>query len=139
MTLFLGWQVRWGAFTILLMLLSFAVAVSIVMVRGQNLSCSCFGLLYQERVGWHTLVRDVMLIVLGSLVFVVEDGSFSIIKSINDGFTPVMIIYVTFVSLLVVVSLGLGIISKRGYLFPNMEHSASVVDETIHSKNDGRA
>lgn len=46
------------------MVASFMVAVAIAMVRGESLTCSRFGLLYRERVGWETQSRDAFLGVL---------------------------------------------------------------------------
>lgn len=115
--LFLGWQAQWGALIVIVMLLSFMVAVSIVMARHQNLSCSCFGLLYQEKVGRRTLIRDVVLLLMAVVIFIFDDGSSSVITSISIGFSTGMIVYVTAIVIISLISLGLGIISIKGYLF----------------------
>ena len=46
-----GFLVTWASLAVVAMLLSFMLAVGIAMARGDSLSCSCFGLLYRERVG----------------------------------------------------------------------------------------
>lgn len=51
-----GFYSNWAALTVAAMLVSFMVAVGVAMVRKLNLSCSCFGLLYRERVGWSTQI-----------------------------------------------------------------------------------
>lgn len=45
----------------LLLLLSFAIALSINIVRGRAVPCHCFGAASTSRIGWHSLVRDVLL------------------------------------------------------------------------------
>lgn len=117
LTLLLGWQVKWGALGIILMLSTFAVAVSVVMARHQNLSCSCFGLLYSERVGWHTLVRDALLALMGVLILVLEDGTVSIVTSVTDGFTPVTAVALAAAILMIIASVLLALLTKTGYLF----------------------
>jgi len=46
----------------LLLLISFALALAINAGRGRAIPCYCFGADQQHRIGWHTLVRDVVLL-----------------------------------------------------------------------------
>ena len=70
-----GFQAQWAALVAMAMLVTFMAAVGIAMARGLELSCSCFGLLYRERVGWGTQVRDGILLAIAALVLLFEDGS----------------------------------------------------------------
>lgn len=62
---------REAAVVIATLLTVFMIAVGAAMARRIHLSCSCFGLLYEERVGWSTLARDAVLLgmALGIMVF----------------------------------------------------------------------
>ncbi len=73
-----GFYAGWAAVAVVVMLLSFMAAVGVVMFRGENLSCSCFGLLYRERVGWPTQVRDAFLLLLALFVLFADDGTLSL-------------------------------------------------------------
>ncbi len=70
-----GLYPQWGAGASIAMLLAFMVAVGWAMARNLNLSCSCFGLLYRERVGWQTQIRDGILLAMALVVFVGDDGT----------------------------------------------------------------
>ena len=63
-----GYGARWAALAVLMMLVSFMAAVAIGMARKQNLTCTCFGLLYRERVGWNTQARDAILALMALAV-----------------------------------------------------------------------
>lgn len=45
-----------------LMLSSFAIAVAVVVRQGREIGCHCFGQASTDRVGWHTLGRDLLLL-----------------------------------------------------------------------------
>lgn len=47
-----GYQIRFATLVVIAMLIGFMVVVGVAMLRKLNLSCSCFGLLHRERVGW---------------------------------------------------------------------------------------
>ena len=67
--LILGYQSRLAAVIALALLTTF-VAVSIAaIVTKRNLNCACFGLLYRERIGRSTLLRDAVLLALAGLVY----------------------------------------------------------------------
>ena len=73
-----GFYSTWASLAVVVMLLSFMTAVGTAMARGQSLSCSCFGLLYRERVGWSTQIRDGVLLAIALLVLLRDDGSLTI-------------------------------------------------------------
>ena len=73
-----GFYSTWASLSVVVMLLSFMTAVGTAMAHGQSLSCSCFGLLYRERVGWSTQVRDGALLAMALLVLFRDDGSLTI-------------------------------------------------------------
>ena len=58
----------WAALLVVGMLVSFMIAVGVGMIRKLNLNCNCFGLLYRERVGWSTQVRDGILLTMALLI-----------------------------------------------------------------------
>lgn len=70
-----GVYTQWAAFGVAVMLVVFMVAVGVAMARKLNLSCSCFGLLYRERVGWSTQVRDGILLAMALFILLAEAGS----------------------------------------------------------------
>ena len=76
--LFLGIYAVWASLGVALMLLSFMVSVGMVMHRGQHLACSCFGLLYRERVGWTTQFRDGLMLLMALAVLIADDGSLAL-------------------------------------------------------------
>ena len=67
-SLLTGFGVRWAALAAAFLLIAFMVVVGIAMIRRLNLNCSCFGILYRERVGWRTLIRDTILLGIASAV-----------------------------------------------------------------------
>ncbi|MDE2718615.1 MAG: DoxX family membrane protein [Chloroflexota bacterium] len=69
-----GVYTAWAALGVAVMLGVFMVAVGVAMVRKLNLTCSCFGLLYRERVGWSTQIRDGVLLALALFIFVADTG-----------------------------------------------------------------
>ena len=95
------------------MLVSFAIAVTIVMLRHENLSCSCFGLLYQERVGWPTLVRDLVLV--GSAVYIlIADSGATTISTLISGEAPIgSVLPLTVTAIALVGSVALAVFSAR--------------------------
>jgi len=67
-----------GAGIALVLLLSFMIAVASAMLRHLDLDCSCFGLLYRERIGWSVLARDGILAGLALGALLVESGRFAL-------------------------------------------------------------
>jgi peroxiredoxin len=52
---------RWGALGSLVVLIIFALAIVIALVRGRRPQCNCFGQLHSAPVGWKTLARNLLL------------------------------------------------------------------------------
>ncbi len=60
----------------LLLLISFAIALGINAARGRTISCHCFGSSASNHVGWHSLIRDLILFPLVSwLLWVASFGN----------------------------------------------------------------
>ncbi|MGI8915237.1 MAG: MauE/DoxX family redox-associated membrane protein [Chloroflexota bacterium] len=57
-----GFFLAVGAGLTVLMVVSFTVAIVINAARGRAPACHCFGESQVSRVGWHTLVRDLLLL-----------------------------------------------------------------------------
>ncbi len=60
-----GFFLAVGAGLVVLMLVSFAIAIAINAQRGRAVACHCFGEDSASSVGWHTLVRDLVLLLPG--------------------------------------------------------------------------
>ncbi len=60
------------------------IAVAIAMVRKLNLNCSCFGLLYRERVGWSTQIRDGILLVMAFFIVSMETGDLTLTNMLAE-------------------------------------------------------
>lgn len=58
-----GTATQVGAALASLLLISFAIAVGINLVRGRDLDCGCFGEGRGTRVGWYLLMRDTSLFI----------------------------------------------------------------------------
>lgn len=71
--LLIGVLAEIAAAAVILLLTSFMIAVGVAMWRRTNLECSCFGLLYRERVGWSTQIRDAVLLVMTVPIFLAEE------------------------------------------------------------------
>lgn len=69
-----GFWMRLGAAVILALLATFVLATALAMARRMNLTCSCFGLLYRERVGVGTVSRDLVLVGLAAQILLGEGG-----------------------------------------------------------------
>lgn len=76
--LFGGYSAKPAAIAATVMLAMFMVVVGVAMIRRQDLQCGCFGLLYQERVGWGTQVRDGLLVALSLIVLLWNDETLAL-------------------------------------------------------------
>ena len=112
--LLLGWNVAWAAGGVLIMVASFMVAVAVAMARGESLTCSCFGLLYRERVGWKTQSRDAFLGVL-ALGTIMNAGSVVPVWEMALHGSLSSYVGVLLTVLMATASLGLGYVSVRGW------------------------
>ncbi|MBM3934463.1 MAG: DoxX family membrane protein [SAR202 cluster bacterium] len=72
-----GVQPRLAAAISAIFIVAFMVAVAVAMARKFNLTCTCFGLLYREKVGWKTQARDAVLLAMAVYVVILEDGTLS--------------------------------------------------------------
>ena len=79
-----GFYTEWAALGVAVMLVVFMVAVGVAMARKLNLTCSCFGLLYRERVGWSTQIRDAILLAAALFILVAENGGPTIADMIAE-------------------------------------------------------
>ena len=101
----------WGSLTVGLLLVAFMVTVGTAMARKQNLSCSCFGLLYREKVGWHTLYRDAILLGMAALVFLSTPATSLLEINLTPGSINVFFLQAVFL----LVALSLAWIAGRGW------------------------
>lgn len=60
----------WGGLAALALLVVFVAGIAANMVRGQAPDCHCFGQLSSEPVGWHTLIRNLVLILVAGLLLI---------------------------------------------------------------------
>ena len=73
--LVLGVQTKLASPVALLMLGSFVIAMVTAIARKQHVECTCFGLLYREKVGWSTVLRDAVLAALAVAVWLLPPWS----------------------------------------------------------------
>jgi uncharacterized membrane protein YphA (DoxX/SURF4 family) len=62
--LLIGLLTKSAAFLLALLLISFAIAVSVNLARGREMDCGCFGRVVREKISWRTLVRIAVLLAL---------------------------------------------------------------------------
>lgn len=60
----------WGGLAAIVLLVVFVAGIAANMVRGQAPDCHCFGQLSSEPVGWHTLIRNLVLILVAGLLLI---------------------------------------------------------------------
>jgi uncharacterized membrane protein YphA (DoxX/SURF4 family) len=82
--LFAGVAITIAASVALILCASFAVASIYAMKRRLNLGCSCFGLLYRERVGTTTVARDLLLMLLCGGILAWDHGRFALFRLVTD-------------------------------------------------------
>jgi hypothetical protein len=78
MSLLSGVLVALGAGVAALLFASFAIAAVSAIARHLSLSCACFGLLYHEKIGWGTVVRDAVLLSMAIEALLFDRGRFSL-------------------------------------------------------------
>ena len=79
-----GFYTEWAALGVAVMLVTFMIAVGVAMARKLNLTCSCFGLLYRERVGWSTQIRDGILLAVALFILVAENGGPTVADMLSE-------------------------------------------------------
>jgi uncharacterized membrane protein YphA (DoxX/SURF4 family) len=67
--LLLGILVRGSSLLITLLLCVFALAISISIARGLDISCGCFGTTVARKVGWNALGEDVLMLAGSVLLY----------------------------------------------------------------------
>lgn len=69
-TLILPISAWWGALSALILLLLFVAGIGSNLARGRQPECHCFGQLHSSPAGWPTLLRNVVLAALASVIVV---------------------------------------------------------------------
>ena len=82
-----GWYSRFGALLVMAMTVSFIIAATIALVRHQNIACSCFGLLYRERISVFTLIRDFIILGISLFVFLFIPDINHMLAVFTNGFS----------------------------------------------------
>ena len=95
------------------LLVIFMSAIGVAMVRKQNLNCSCFGLLYRERVGWGTQTRDGILVILAASLAITNDESLALHELAHQLGRPLTMITILFTASVVSAALAGGLIGSR--------------------------
>jgi len=80
--LIIGIYIKISSYVLILMNISFIIAISINIIRGNIIDCGCFGRLFSEKIGWRLLFRDFIL--LGLLLCILSEKKF--IYSIQKSF-----------------------------------------------------
>ena len=103
-----GFYPTWASLVVVAMLLSFMAAAGVAMARGLSLSCSCFGLLYRERVGWSTQIRDGILLAMALCVLVADSGELTLARMVAEPGRVSHALGLTFAA----VALGAGLVAS---------------------------
>jgi hypothetical protein len=68
LSIFSGTAVRLDVIIMVLLLISYMLAVSINMARGRPLECNCFGSIRRQQIGWQLLLQDGSLVLTASVM-----------------------------------------------------------------------
>ena len=79
-----GTYPRWAALVVAGLLISFMIAVGLAMASKLNVNCNCFGLLYRERVGWSTQIRDGVLLAMALFIVAADTGELSLANMLAE-------------------------------------------------------
>ena len=105
-SLLLGWQPVITAIVAGVLFLSFIGAGAKVMIKKQVTSCGCFGLLYKEKIGPATVVRDGILLLMAASI-AVFGGGLPTLATMLTGMSPAVqvpvIVYLAALILLLVI------------------------------------
>ena len=82
--LLFGFLIHLSALAALAMVASFMIAALWAIARRLNLTCSCFGLLYRERIGLSTVVRDIVMAACCIVIVLFDHGEFAMFRLIVD-------------------------------------------------------
>jgi uncharacterized membrane protein YphA (DoxX/SURF4 family) len=136
--LFAGISITTSSLVALGLCITFIAATIHAIKSGLNLTCSCFGLLYKERIGPTTLGRDLVLVVCCSTVAAFDKGEFSLVQifnALNNTLNVILLILTACVfglSVALAYSAGGGFLLLRPPRNPTLPHT----NETI--ANSGR-
>lgn len=141
--LFLGILVRAAALLASLMFLSFAIAVSINLARRRDMPCFCFGADSTDKLGWHTLIRILLLLSFTLGLILLPDASINVLLT-EEHLTLVPVLLLTAFALLVLSLLELSPWVVRAWTVPAIRPSQSRLsvvwmrDTDGHRSNDVR-
>lgn len=93
------WMVFFAAILAVAMFTSFAIAVSITLIRKRVIPCFCFDADSSDALGWHTLAR-ILLLWLGALVLIFSPNPPTLLRGLSS-FDP----FSTLIRLVPIVSL----------------------------------
>jgi len=86
--LFSGIAVQVALIGVVTLLASFMLVTIMSIRRGLSLHCDCFGLLFRERVGRATLIRDLVLFAVALAVLAFDEPTFTMVELVNDSTEP---------------------------------------------------
>lgn len=84
-SLVLGIEPAIGTLGAICLSVVFLVFVTSAVVRHLEIDCGCFGLLYSERLGWHTLLRDIVLLACGVVLGLSQEYPFPLADALTNG------------------------------------------------------
>jgi uncharacterized membrane protein YphA (DoxX/SURF4 family) len=106
--LLLNRWVRPSAFISGLMFISFAIAVIVNLVRKRDIPCYCFGADSSTKLGWHTLLR-IMLLFMITVPLAIMPSTLDPISAIISN--PSLSLFINSVPLLILTAFGLSVLS----------------------------
>jgi uncharacterized membrane protein YphA (DoxX/SURF4 family) len=99
-----GLWTRYASLGLIMLLISFAIAVGVNLARGRQMNCGCFGRGAYEPLGWGTLTRITFLLILSTIIAIWDSGFLAINSILSSekpnvsnwpslsGFLPLLII-----------------------------------------------
>ncbi len=74
-----------NALTINGLLIVFIIAIVIDVIRGVKISCGCFDFLFpEEEIGWTTIIRDLILLMMGLIIMIFDHNIIKIYGVIKN-------------------------------------------------------
>ena len=77
-TLIIGFLTRSSSFILSGLLLVFIIAISINLIRGLEISCGCFEVISDTKIGVDLLIRDILLLFVGIFIILKEKPGLAI-------------------------------------------------------------
>jgi uncharacterized membrane protein YphA (DoxX/SURF4 family) len=93
-----GLWVPAAAFVSILMFSSFALAVAVNLMRKQAIACYCFGTDASAKIGWHTLLRIFLFLLISTIIIFTSprptDSNLVIVHPVTDliNFIPIILL-----------------------------------------------